>query len=107
MDWREDVWSRFRAELPFLIILWALVIAGFLGYNIVRGEGVDPVGLVAGFIVVAAAMTPLIWIRYERPVVRTEERRFQRTLAVVGVGCVWAVIALLAGVVVVALLGID
>jgi uncharacterized membrane protein len=107
MDWRADVWSRFRAELPFLVVVWALVIAGFVGYDIVRGREVDPVALVAAFIVVAVAMTPLIWIRHERPVVRTEERRFRRTLAVVGVGCVWAVVALLAGVVVVALLGID
>lgn len=107
MDWREDVWDRFRRDLPDLILIWTVVIAAVVGIEFVSGGAIDPVALFAGTIVVGVAITPLMWMRYERPVVRPGERQLRRTLALVGIGCLWAVAALLAGVLVIALLGFE
>ena len=107
MDWREDIWDRFRRDLPGMLLIWAVVVAAVVGIELVTGGEPDPVALFASSIVVGVATTPLRWMRYERPVVRPGERQFRRTLALVGIGCLWAVVALLAGVFVIALLGFE
>ena len=107
MDWREDVWDRFRRDLPGLLLIWVVVLAAVVGIEIARGGEIDPAALFAGVIVLGVAITPLLWMRYERPVVRGKERRLRRTLAVVGVGCLWAVVALLAGASVIAQFGVE
>ena len=52
-------------------------------------------------------MTPLIWMRYEIPLVRGRERAARRAFAVLGLGCLWSVVALLVGVSVLAALGVE
>ena len=108
MDWREDVWSRFRKDLPGYVLIWVGItaIAVVLQRLDGRGSG-NPIDVVLGMAVLGVALTPLVWIRYEIPLIRGREHALRRTFAVIGFGCLWAVIALVGGIFVLALIGID
>ena len=108
MDWREDVWSRFRKDLPGLVLLWAGVTAIAVVLQMLDGRGTtDPIDIIIYMAVIGVALTPLVWIRYEIPLIRGREHALRRTFAVIGFGCLWAVVALVGGIFVLALIGID
>ena len=108
MDWRGDVWERFRKDLPGLVLIWVAVTAIAVVLQVIDGRGTtNPIEIVLALAVLGVAMTPLIWIRYEIPLIRGREHATRRAFAVIGFGCLWAVVALVGGFVVLALLGIE
>ena len=60
-----------------------------------------------GVLILGVAMTPLIWMRYEIPLIRGRDRAVRRAFAVIGVGCLWSVVALVVGVWLLAALGVE
>jgi hypothetical protein len=107
MDWLTDVVARFRRELPLTIAIWAIVTI-VLSFVFVEAEhDRPPEGFVAGMVMLAIALGPLAWMRWEHPLVRTSHHRFRRTLAVWILGCVWAALAVIASVIVLAVFGLD
>ena len=107
MDWREDVWSRFRKDLPGYVLIWVGItaIAVVLQRLDGRGSG-NPIDVVLGMAVLGVALLPLTWMRGERPVL-IGPHATRRTFALIGIGCLWAAVALVAGVFVLARLGIE
>jgi uncharacterized membrane protein YidH (DUF202 family) len=107
MDWLTDVVARFRRELPLTIAIWTIVtiVLTFVFVNVQHDR--PPEGFVGGMVMLAIALGPLAWMRWEHPLVRTRYHRYRRTLAVWILGCVWAVLALIASVIVLAIFGLD
>jgi hypothetical protein len=107
VDWRADVWRRFLRDLPWTIVVWVVVTAVLFAYSHVRGEPIDePVAFLFALAIVAFAVTPLVWIRWESPLVCGPHSR-RRSALVWAVGCLWIPVGLVVGVAVVALLGVD
>ncbi len=103
MSWQRELFERFRRELPFLILMWVVVVPCIVVWSHLRGEPIeDPVGLVVAMAILALGTTPLLWLRWERPIVGGERGRL-RSLAAVGVGCLWFLAVLLVGLVALAL----
>jgi hypothetical protein len=108
MDWLGDVLGRFRRDLRSLVVIWIAVIVCVVGYGVVTGGSIDnPVGLLLGMLVLGIAMAPIQWIRYEQPLVRGRHNAGRRTVAVVGLGCLWAVVALFVGAALIGALGVE
>ena len=106
MDWRGDVWQRFRKDLPGLVLIWIAVIAIAIIVQTIDGRGTsNPVEIVLAMSVLGVAMTPIIWIRHEIPLIRGRHHATRHALAVVGLGCLWAIVALVGGFVLLTLLG--
>ena len=106
MDWRDDVWQRFRKDLPGLVLIWVSLIAVAVAVeafgDVTRNASPLETGL--GVLILGVAMTPLIWIRYEIPLIRGRQHAIRRGFAVVGLGCLWSIVALVVGVGLLALL---
>ena len=108
VDWRDDVWRRFREDLPGFAVIWVGVMAIAVVLQMIDGRGSsNPFEVVLAMTVMALALTPVIWIRHEIPLIRGRHHSTRRTFAVIGVGCLWAVVALLGGTFLLALLGIQ
>lgn len=109
MDWRDDVWQRFRKDLPGLVLIWVAVATIVIGLEVFGGGGRNPnlLATALGVLILGVAMTPLIWMRYEIPLIRGRDRAVRRAFAVIGVGCLWSVVALVVGVWLLAALGIE
>ena len=109
MDWREDVWQRFRKDLPGLVLIWVALIAIAVAVealgDVTRNAGPLEIGL--GLLILGVAMTPIIWIRHEIPLIRGRQHATLRGFAVVGLGCLWSVVALVVGVWLLAALGVE
>ena len=107
VDWREDVWSRFKMDVPGYVLIWIAItaIAVVLQRLDGRGSG-NPMAVVLATAVLGVALAPLLWMRTERPVY-TGRYGPRRTFALIGVGCLWAAVALVGGLFVLALLGIE
>ena len=107
MNWREEVWSRFRKDLPGYVLIWIAITAIALLLTRLDGRGSgNPMAVVLAMAVLGVALLPLTWMRGERPVV-TGPHAARRTFALIGIGCLWAAVALVAGVFVLALIGIE
>ena len=109
MDWREDVWQRFRKDLPGLVLIWVVLIAIVVAVE-EFGDGTrnaSPLQTGLGVLILGVAMTPIIWIRHEIPLIRGRQHAIRRRFAVVGLGCLWSVVALVVGVWALAALGIE
>ena len=108
MDWREDVWSRFRKDLPGLGLIWAAVTAIAVVLQMLDGRGTtNAIEIVIVMSLLGVAVTPLLWVRYEIPLIRGRQHALGRTFAVIGLGCLWAVVALIGGFFVLAMIGIE
>jgi len=107
MDWRSEVWRRFRRDLPGMVAIWVVVAIAVAAWGAIQGELVDLPGLLLALVVLGIALTPLIWMRYEIPLVRGRQRTVRRSLGTVGVGCLWAVIVLVVGFSILGALGLD
>jgi hypothetical protein len=70
-------------------------------------SGTNPIGIVIVMILIGVSLLPLVWIRYEIPLIRGRPHALRRTFAVIGFGCIWAVVALIGGFFVLALIGIG
>lgn len=108
MDWREDVWSRFRKDLPGYVLIWVGITAIAVVLQRLDGRGTtNPIEIVIYMAVIGVAVFPLVWIRYEILLIRGSEHAVRRTFAVFGLGCLWAAVALVGGIFVLALIGIG
>ena len=108
MHWRDDVWQRFRRDMPGLTLIWAAVIAIAVVLQMIDGRATtNPFEIVVGMALMGLALTPLIWIRHEIPLIRGRQHATRRAFAVIGFGCLWAVVALVGGFFVLTLLGIE
>jgi hypothetical protein len=109
VDWREDVWQRFRKDLPGLILIWVALIAIVIALEVFGGvsRNRSPLETARGVLLLGVAVTPLIWIRHEIPLIRGRDHTTRRAFAVIGLGCLWAVVALVVGVWLLALVGVE
>jgi hypothetical protein len=104
MDWLADLFRRFRGDLAWLATIWvftALVVAGLTWLG--RGES-EAVALLVGIALLAIALTPIMWLRYERPFGWAE---FRRALVAIGLAFGWTVLVLIGGLAVIRALGFD
>jgi hypothetical protein len=69
VDWREDVWPRFRKDLPgYILISIAITAIGLVLQRLDgRGSG-NPGAVVIAMGALGVALLPLTWMRGERPV---------------------------------------
>lgn len=108
MDSRGDVWERFRRDLPGLALLWVAVTAIAVVLQTIDGRGTtNPIAIVLAMTLMGLALTPLVWIRHEIPLLRDRRHPARRATAVVGFGCLWTVVVLLGGFFVLTLLGVQ
>jgi hypothetical protein len=107
MDRGEDVWSRFRRDLPGYILIWTAVTVIAVVLQRIDGRGTtNPLDVVLAMSIVGIAVVPLVWLRYAIPVFASGEHATRRTFAVIGLGCLWTVVALFVGFFGLTLLGI-
>ena len=109
MDWRDDVWQRFRKDLPGLVLIWVALTVIAVAIEVLSGDrrSTNPLATGLGVIVLGVALTPLIWIRHEIPLIRGRQHAIRRGFAVVGLGCLWSIVALVVAVWLLALLGVE
>ena len=109
MDWRDDVWQRFRKDLPGLVLIWVALTVIVIAIEVFGGDSrnSNPLETGLGVLVLGVAMTPLIWIRHEIPLIRGRHHAMRRGFTVVGLGCLWSIVALVVGVWILALLGVE
>ena len=90
-----------------MIALWIAVIPGLVIFGEATGHPILRLReFVAGLVVLAVAATPLIWMRWETPIV-PGPRGGRRSVAAFGAGCAWFVGVLLVGAVVLHVRGVD
>ena len=109
MDWRDDVWQRFRRDLPGLVLIWVALTVIAIAIEVLGGDrrSTNPWATGLGVLVLGVALTPLIWIRHEIPLIRGRQHAILRGFAVVGLGCLWSIVALVGGVWLLTLFGVD
>ena len=109
MDWRDDVWRRFRDDLPGLVLIWAALTVIAIAIEELGGDSrsTNPLATGLGVLVLGVALTPLIWIRHEIPLIHGRQHGLRRGFAVVGLGCLWSIVALVVGVWLLALFGVK
>jgi hypothetical protein len=109
VDWRDDVWQRFRRDLPGLVLIWVALTVIAIAIEVLGGDSrtTNPLATGLGVLVLGVALTPLIWMRHEIPLIRGRDRAVPRAFAVIGLGCLWSVVALVIGVWLLAAFGVD
>ena len=106
MGWKRDAWHRFRHDIPQLALTWLVVWIGLFALGVWQGEEIrDPLQFALAGAVLGFALSPVIWIRWERP--RIGGRNWRRRLAAIGVTVAWAFGVLLLGLGAMDAAGID
>jgi hypothetical protein len=107
MSWLGGLLTRFRRDLPVFVALWIVVLVGLIVLDLVAGgEYGGPVEIAAGLFLLAVALTPVIWLRWESPVL-SGRHATRRTFAALGLALLWAAGVLVLGVAVLGALGIE
>ena len=105
--WLRELLARFRADLPGMIVIWIGVGIAIVAYLVIRDEPAELPWLVPGWLILGIALTPLLWMRWEVPLVRRGEHRTRHAFVAIGAGCLWALLVLVALGSVLAALGLD
>jgi hypothetical protein len=79
-----------------MIGIWILAGVVSIVWARLADVDLDLGGYVIAFAVLAVALLPLSWMRYERPLVPGRHSA-RRSSAVLGLGCLWAVMAMVIG----------
>ena len=90
-----------------MVVIWVLVVIAIPVWGAIQGEPVDLPGWLFAGAIVGVALTPIIWMRWEIPLVRGREGTVRRSLLTVGIGCLWAVVVLVIGASILAATGLD
>ena len=107
MDRGEDVWSRFRRDLPGYVLIWAAVTVIAVVLQRIDGRGTtNPVDIVLAMSIVGIALAPVVWLRHTIPVFASGPHATRRTFAVIGLGCLWTIVALVVGFFALTLIGV-
>jgi hypothetical protein len=107
MRWLRGLLIRFRRDLPFFVAIWAIVLVGLAVLDVyAAGSRGEPLEILLGGFLMAVALTPLIWLRWERPVLRGHHAT-RRTFAAIGLALLWAVIVFLLALALLGALGIE
>lgn len=108
VHWLEDVWRRFRRELPNLVVPFAVVWIVFMVLGFVLVRDFDPFVMGIALALLFVAVLPMMWLRYgDQPIVRPAHHRVRRTFALIGLGFLWTAVALVVIGGVLAWLGIE
>jgi hypothetical protein len=95
--------ARFVRDLRAIVLVWIVVLVVMLGIGIVVGE---PVEMVLGILLLAIAISPIMWIRWNRPLF-VGHHAVGRSFVTIGIGCLWSGVVLLLGLGILAALGIE
>ncbi len=90
-----------------MVVIWVVVAIAIPIWGAIQGEPVDLPGWLLAGAVLGVALTPLIWMRWEIPLIRGRARSVRRSMATIGVGCLWAIVVLVVGAGILAALGLD
>ncbi len=90
-----------------MVVIWVVVVIAIPVWGAIQGAPVDLPGWLFAGAILGVAMTPLVWMRWEMPLIRGRARNARRSLMTVGLGCLWAVVVLVIGASILAATGLD